>query len=232
MPTEKEVYQKHADQYERLIRREDHEGNILKEIKKRITLTGLHVADLGAGTGRVSSLLAPHVKYIHAFDSSAHMLAQASRSLDKLGLHNWHTGVADHRQIPLEDASVDLVVSGWSFCYLAVWGGDGWQTALEDGLAEMERILKPGGMVILLETQGTAVVEPAPPPHLAGYFAWLAESGFQSDMFRTDYRFASLTEAGELSRFFFGEEMGKKVIQNKWQVLPEFTGIFWKNKVY
>ena len=231
MPTEKEVYAAHADQYERLIQREDYQGNILKEIAKRISLEGLDVADLGAGTGRVSRLLAPHVNFIHAFDMSAHMLAEAARSLEELGTANWQTGVADHRQVPLNDSSVDLVVSGWSFCYLAVWGGDGWRTALEAGLAEIERILKPGGMMILLETQGTAVVEPTPPPHLDGYFAWLAEAGFQSGVFRTDYRFESLAEAGELSDFFFGEEMGKKVIQNKWQVLPEYTGIFWKNTV-
>ena len=210
---------------------EDYLGNILKEIKKRIDLTGLDVADFGTGTGRVSGLLAPHVKFIHAFDASAHMLAEASHSLKKLGLENWQTSVADHRQIPLDDASVDLVISGWSFCYLAVWGGDEWGTALEAGLVEMERILKPGGMMILLETQGTAVLEPTLPPHLDGYFAWLTEAGFQSGVFRTDYRFASLAEAEELSEFFFGKEISANVIQNKWQLLPEFTGIFWKNKV-
>ena len=226
MATEKEVYTAHADQYERLIQREDYQGNILKEIQKQINLSGLDVADLGAGTGRVSRLVAPHVNFVHAFDSSAHMLVEAERSLEALGLTNRKSAVADHRNIPLEDASVDLVISGWSFCYLAVWGGAAWRSALADGLAEIERILKPGGTVILLETQGTGVEEPTPPPHLNGYFEFLAEAGFGSRAFRTDYRFASLDEAVELSNFFFGEEMGKKVIANQWQILPEWTGFF------
>jgi hypothetical protein len=45
---------------------------------------------------------------------------------------------------------------------------------------------------------------------------------------RTDYRFASLAEAEELARFFFGEELAKKVVEQGWQVLPECTGIWWK----
>ena len=228
MPTEKEVYEAHADQYERLIQREDYQGNILKEIENLISLDGLDVADLGTGTGRLTGLLAPQVNFVHTFDSSAHMLAQAGDVFEGLGLRNWKTTVADHRQIPLDDASVDLVVSGWSFCYLSVWGGDAWKQALEDGLAEMRRILKPGGTMILFETQGTGVVEPTPPVHLARYFDFLAEAGFGSRAFRTDYRFESLAEAEELSKFFFGEEMGKNVLQNQWQILPEWTGVFWQ----
>ncbi len=230
MPTEKEVYQSHADQYERLIQREDHEGNILKEIERLIALEGLDAVDLGAGTGRLTCLLAPKVRSIRAFDTSAHMLETAAESLEKMGMINWQTGVADHRQIPLEGESVDLVVSGWSFCYLAVWGGVEWKTALEDGLAEMQRVLKPNGMMILFETQGTGVTTLTPPAHLDGYFAFLAEAGFGSRVFRTDYRFASLSEAEELSAFFFGDEMREKMIQNNWQMLPEFTGVFWKGK--
>ncbi len=231
MPTEKEVYETHADQYERLIQREDHQGNILKEIKKLIALEGLGMVDLGAGTGRLTRLLAPKVRSIKAYDLSAHMLEEAARSLEKMGMTNWETNVADHRQIPLANESVDLVVSGWSFCYLAVWGGEAWKQALEAGLVEMQRILKPGGMMILFETQGTGVTVPTPPAHLAEYFVFLTETGFGSGVFRTDYRFASLQEAEELSAFFFGEEMREKVVQNKWTVLPEFTGIFWKKKV-
>lgn len=228
MPTQKEVYASHADQYERLIQCEDYQGNILKEIEKRIDLAGLNVADLGAGTGRVSRLVAPQANFVHIFDASAHMLVEAERTLEALGLANWKSTVADHRNIPLDDACVDLVISGWSFCYLAVWGGDTWRSALEDGLAEIERILKPGGMVILLETQGTGVEEPTPPPHLAGYFDFLAEAGFHFSAFRTDYRFQSHNEAVELSSFFFGDEMGKNVLQKQWQILPECTGIFWR----
>ncbi len=228
MPTEKEVYESRADQYEHLIRREDYQGNILSAIESYCPLDGLEVVELGAGTGRITRLLAPYVKSIKAFDSSAHMLGVAAATLRETGLSNWEVDVADHRQAPVPDSSVDLVISGWSFCYLAVWGGDVWRSALEDGLGEIERILRPGGMALIIESLGTGTEKPNPPEHLGVYFDWLKEAGFERGWIRTDYRFESLDEAIELSTFFFGDDMGKKVRENNWVILPECTGIWWR----
>ena len=228
MPTEKEVYEAHAGQYERLIRREDYQGNILAAIESYCPLDGLEVVELGAGTGRLTRLLAPHVGSIKAFDSSAHMLEVAEKSLHEMGLSNWKAGVADHRQVPVEDSDADLVIASWSFCYLAVWGGADWKSALQDGLREIERILRPGGMVILIESLGTGTEKPRPPEHLEAYFDWLTEAGFERGWTRTDYRFESLEEAVELSTFFFGEELGSEVREKNWVILPECTGVWWR----
>jgi ubiquinone/menaquinone biosynthesis C-methylase UbiE len=228
MPTEKEVYENHADQYERLIRREDYQNNILAAIEAFCPLDGLDVVELGAGTGRLTRLLAPRVCSIKAFDASAHMLELAEISLCKMGLANWRTGVADHRHIPVAGASADLVISGWSFCYLAVWGGADWQSALQDGYKEIQRILRLGGTVILVESLGTGTEAPRPPEHLEDYFEWLTRAGFERGWVRTDYQFESLEEAVELSTFFFGEELGQKVREKSWVILPECTGIWWR----
>ncbi len=231
MPTEQEVYNTHAGQYERLIRREDWQNNIGKAIERIFIPDGLDILDLGAGTGRLTRLLAARSASLTACDASAHMLALAESFLRQSGHSHWRTAVADHRQVPLPDASLDLVVSGWSFCYLAVWGGAEWQSALDDGLREINRILRPGGTFLLFETLGTGRESPHAPEHLAGYYAWLAEKGFQSAWIRTDYKFESLEEAVELATFFFGEEMGEKAQANNWQVLPECTGVWWMTKL-
>jgi ubiquinone/menaquinone biosynthesis C-methylase UbiE len=165
------------------------------------------------------------------------MLEEAEKSLRKMGLTNWETGLADHRQIPVADRSADLVISGWSFCYLAVWSGSNWQFALQDGLAEINRILRPGGKILIIESLGTGTEKPRPPEHLGAYFDWLTETGFERGWTRTDYRFESLEEAVELSTFFFGEQMGQQVrekrrpelVEGDWVILPECTGIWWKN---
>ena len=120
-----------------------------------------------------------------------------------------------------------MVISGWAFCYLAVWGGADWKSALQDGYKEIKRILKPGGTVIIIETLGTGDEKPNPPEHLSAYYEWLTEAGFERGWMRTDYRFESLEEAVELSTFFFGEEMGEKVREKNWVTLPECTGIWW-----
>jgi ubiquinone/menaquinone biosynthesis C-methylase UbiE len=231
MPTEKEVYEAHADQYERLIQREDYQNNILAAIQDYFPLNkNVEVVELGAGTGRLTRLLAPRVKSIKAFDNSAHMLEIAEKSLRAMGLDNWSTGVADHRQVLVADHSADLVISGWSFCYLAVWGGDEWKSALQDGLNEIQRILQQGGMALIIESLGTGTEKPRPPEHLRAYFDWLTEAGFERGWMRTDYRFESLEEAVELSTFFFGEEMGQEVRQKNWIILPECTGVWWKSE--
>jgi hypothetical protein len=92
----------------------------------------------------------------------------------------------------------------------------------------MARIVRPGGTIILLETLGTNRQTPRPPtPELATFFDWLENAhGFRRTWIRTDYRFASLQEAVELTRFFFGDEMADDIQARGSPVVPECTGIW------
>lgn len=226
MPDEQAIYQHHADLYEKLISYEDYQGNILRGIQDRVRLPVSHIVDLGAGTGRLTRLLAPFADCVTAFDLSTQMLLQARQVLEGIGYANYRAAAANHRHIPLPSASADLVVSGWSLCYLVTWGGDGWKERLTQALAEVRRILRPGGSILIFETLGTGHETPNPPEHLQAYYAFLEELSFQAGWMRTDYRFPSLETARELAAFFFGEEMGEKVSQNQWQILPECTGVW------
>ena len=60
----KEIYASRAQDYERLVAREDFAGNILKALQEIRALSGLDVVELGAGTGRLTCLLAPLVRSI------------------------------------------------------------------------------------------------------------------------------------------------------------------------
>jgi ubiquinone/menaquinone biosynthesis C-methylase UbiE len=226
MPTEKEVYTHHARQYDRLILREDFKNNILSAIQMITPLTTLDVIDLGAGTGRLTRLLAPLTHSILAMDLFPHMLQVARDSMQKENLNNWLMIAGDNAHIPVMSGSVDLVISGWSFCYLAVWGGESWKSALQNGLEQIKRVLRKNGVIIILETMGTGFETPHPPPHLTKYFEFLKEIGFSFHWIRTDYQFESLAEAEELSSFFFGEELAAKVRENQWVTLPECTGVW------
>ena len=81
MPTEKEVYDAYADQYERLILREDCQDNIPKEIKKIKDIKGSTIIEFGAGTGRLTRFLVDDAAFIAASDLSHHMLLQAKEIL-------------------------------------------------------------------------------------------------------------------------------------------------------
>ncbi|MBV6451572.1 MAG: Ubiquinone/menaquinone biosynthesis C-methyltransferase UbiE [Anaerolineales bacterium] len=224
---QRKIYQTDGDRYEALIAREDHQGNIEKALDEIVRVEGLDALDLGAGTGRLAVMLASRVRSIKAFDISSEMLRVCRQRLEASGLSNWQVDIADHRQLPITNYSVDLVVSGWSVSYLAVWNPDTWKRELEIWMSEMRRVIRPNGFIVLFESLGTGNESPVRLSHLENFYQWLDEVGFQNKMIRTDYKFDSLAEAEELSRFFFGDELGEKVRQNEWVILPECTGVWW-----
>lgn len=227
MPDHKAIYNREADNYERLVNREDHQGNILKAIRDVVGLKNLDAVEMGAGTGRLTCMLAPLVRSITAYDSAAAMLEVAKGRLSAMGLENWHAEVADHRQLPAADGCADLAISGWSICYLVDWNRVDWKAELSKGLAEMARVVKPGGIMIIIETQGTGFESPHPPEHLIEYFKYLDEQGWKKTWFRTDYKFKGKAEARELTAFFFGQDLADKFDS---EYLPECTGLWWKKK--
>ncbi len=227
-PDHPEIYRTQAEQYEALVSREDYQGNILRAIQSILPLGGIDVVELGAGTGRLTCLLAPLVQSIQAFDISPHMLEVAAAKLRASGRQNWQTRVSDHRQIPLPDGVADLVISGWSVCYIVVDHPETWRAELAIVMREIRRLLRPGGTILLIETLGTGFEIPHPPQHLLEYYEYLQEAGFQQAWIRTDYRFESLEKAQELARFFFGEEMLAKIVVSDGVItLPECTGLWW-----
>jgi len=224
---QRKIYQSEGDRYEAMVAREDHQRNIPRALDEIVNVDGLDVMDLGAGTGRLAVMLAPRVRSMRAFDASAEMLRVCRERLAASGLTNWQVVVADHRSIPVEDHSADLVVSGWSVAYLYVWNPETWRLELEKWLGEMKRVLRQGSFIVLFESLGTGNESPIQLEHLKEYYPWLDEAGFQHTWIRTDYQFESLEEAEELSRFFFGEELVEKVRRNNWVTLPECTGVWW-----
>ena len=227
MPTHKEVYQSHAEEYEALVSREDHQGNILRVLRQIIPPEGLNVLDLGSGTGRLAGLLAPFARSVLAFDLSHHMLRKASAKFEHQMNGRIAVAVADHRFIPVASGHVDLVVSGWSVSYVAAWHPDTWREEAEAWLREARRLLRPGGAIVLLESLGTGNELPQRLPHLDRFYDWLDERGFDTKWIRTDYRFESMSRAEGLVEFFFGAEMKAHIRRGDDVTLPECTGVWW-----
>ncbi len=231
MPDYADIYQNHAGEYEQLISREDYKGRLFWALEKLVPFEGLNVVEFGAGTGRLTRMLAPLVQTIRAYDSSEAMLAVAVEKLKKSGLTNWYTETGDHRNISAEDDSADVVISGWSLCYLALDSGEAWREELNRGLEEMQRVAHTNGDIIIVETLGTGSEKPNPPANLLPYFDFLQKKGFKRDWVRTDYLFRDRYEAEALTRFFFGDGMVEKIRSiEDGIVLPECTGIWWRKR--
>lgn len=223
-----EIYLTEAGRYEALVSREDYQGNIQRALDEIVNVDGLDVLDLGAGTGRLAALLAPRVKSMRAFDLSAHMLGVTVDKLKKSSLAQWTAAAADHRALPLPSACADVLVSGWSVSYVAVWRPERWREELNAWFAEAKRVLRKNGYIVLFESLGSGNESPQPLQHLANTYRWLDENGFQNKWIRTDYKFDSVEQAAQIAGFFFGDEMKEKIIRQKWDILPECTGVYWK----
>ena len=227
---QRKIYQSEGERYEALVSREDYQGNIPRTIDEIINVDGLDIMDLGAGTGRLTLILAPRVKSICAFDASAEMLRVCREKLIASGLTNWQVDVADHRNLPVKDHSVDLVVSGWSVSYLAVWNPEQANQELDRWLMEMGRVLRKDGVIILFESFGTGNESPIRLEHVETTYQWLDNNGFLNKWIRTDYQFELLDEAVDLAGFFFGAEMADRVREKRMVILPECTGV-WRRKI-
>jgi len=226
MPNHSKIYAEQTRMYDRLIAKQP---SLYKAINAIRPIKGLDIVDAGAGTGRLAAVLAAEARSLTALDASQAMLEVAAEKLTSSGLapDRWRCIAADNRSLPLPGGACDLLVSGWSVCYLASSSTKGWQDRLAAILSEYKRVLRPGGTLILFETMGTGTGEPSPPSFLLDYYNELRERyGFSEQIIRLDYSFTSQEEAEELTGFFFGEELSNKVRDHRWTTVPEYAGVW------
>jgi ubiquinone/menaquinone biosynthesis C-methylase UbiE len=98
------------------------------------------VGDLGCGTGETSATLAPFVNHVIAVDTSAAMLQAARRRLQNFDNVDLRRG--DLEALPIDDARLDAATLMLVLHYVP---------EPERALAEVSRVLKPGGRLILVD---------------------------------------------------------------------------------
>lgn len=220
------IYQERADEYDALISAEDAGGALVRELEKRAPFDGLRVIDVGAGTGRISRLVAGRASEIALVERAAPMLGVARQRLDAMGV-TYAAHLADARAMPLPDASADLAIAGWVFGHFRLWMPEGWRDEVSSAVGEMRRVVRPGGKLVVVETLGTGHAEPRRNDALDEYFALLEERfGFTRSWIRTDYVFSSIEEAARICGSFFGAAMAATIRRNGWATVPECTAVF------
>lgn len=219
------IYASRAADYDAMVSREDVDQNLLPALNHAGLDEDSRVVEFGAGTGRLTRLIAPRVRELAAFEGSAHMIQHARLVPARKALS---LTVADNHSLPLASHWADAAIEGWSFGHATGWYPDRWRDEVSASLAEMRRVTRPGGVMILLETLGTGTEQPAPPnAALAELYTWLEnERGFIRQTVRTDYQFESVDEADRLTRFFFGDALADRIRRENLTRLPENTGIW------
>lgn len=228
MPDHTSIYKEKVKQYERMISKQP---SLLKVIQEITAINEKDIIELGAGTGRLTCILAPYAKSILALDSSPEMLGILDKKLKKENVVNYKTTVADHRNIPANKESADIIIAGWSICYLGSSNIDDYVGNIDKIMEESMRVLRANGTIIFFETMGTGTETPNPPEFLKDYYSILEHKyGFSHKWIRLDYHFDNIHQADELTRFFFGDELADKVVKEQIITLPECAGVWWLTK--
>src|SRR5580700_5596858 len=102
----------------------------------------LVIADLGAGEGTFSQLLAQRAERVIAVDNSAKMVEVGAKLARENGIANLEYRLGDLESPPIEDATIDLAFFSQSLHH-----------ALHPvrAVAAAGRLLKPGGRIVILD---------------------------------------------------------------------------------
>ena len=98
------------------------------------------VLEIGIGSGLNLPHYSPNVRRVIGLDPSAKLLAMARRAGSRSLPVDFVEGSAE--QIPLENGSVDTVVTTWTLCTIP---------DVDHALHEMRRVLKPIGRLLFVE---------------------------------------------------------------------------------
>lgn len=112
-------------------------GHFLLYMTPKIT-----IADLGAGEGLISQLLARRAEKVICVDNSPKMVEVGTELAKKNGFTNLSYKLGDIAQVPLGDASVDLALLSQALHHAP---------KPEQAVREAFRILRPGGQLIILD---------------------------------------------------------------------------------
>ena len=100
------------------------------------------IADLGAGEGTFSQLLAQRAEKVIAIDNSEKMVEYGSRIARENGFTNLEYRLGDLESPPIDDAAVDMVFLSQALHHAA---------RPARAIREAARILRPGGQLVVLD---------------------------------------------------------------------------------
>lgn len=206
---ESKAYYEDNDYYEIFSIAEDSENkvaNYLKDISKdKIVL------DAGCGTGKFLKVLEESsIKYI-GIDLSINQLEKAKEKSTKISSEFISSNLSN---ISLEDNSVDLIVSTW------VLGTIIDLKERKKCLDELKRVLKPNGIIILVENDENSEFEElrgrTKDNRTKDYNNWILSNGFKEEKkIDTCFSFESEGIAKECFKVIYGNEIASKININK-----------------
>lgn len=203
------AYYEDNDYYEIFSQAEDYENKVAKYLNN--LSENMIVLDAGCGTGKFLKVLEKKAKKYIGIDLSNDQLSKAKlKSTNK----NSKFICCNLSDIPLEDNSIDLIVSSW------VLGTIIDINERNNVIKELKRLLKPSGIIILVENSENSEFETIRGRdkdfRTKNYNDWILENGFVLDCkFNTYFSFRSLEEAKKCFEVIYGRIVASKITSVK-----------------
>lgn len=136
----------HPEVYERENRALDPEGRVRRALRTVADWDGRRVLDVGCGTGHHLPELASGTASVVGLEPHLPLARSAARRVADLGLAHVSVVAGTAQRLPLADRTVDLVHARWAYFF-----GPG----CEPGLAELDRVVAPGGTALVVDVDAT-----------------------------------------------------------------------------
>jgi ubiquinone/menaquinone biosynthesis C-methylase UbiE len=176
-------------------------------MRARADWAGRVVLDLGCGTGFHLPLLAETAAHVYGVEPHPGLLRVAARRTRALPNVSLLAGTA--QEVPLPDASVDVVHARWAYFF-----GPG----SEPGLAELDRVVRRGGTAFVIDNDATRSTfgawfrrgYPQVDPNAVERF-WTGR-GWTRTSLDLDWRFESRADLEAVVRIEFAPEVADAVL--------------------
>ncbi|MFH1511095.1 MAG: class I SAM-dependent methyltransferase [Candidatus Woesearchaeota archaeon] len=204
-----EIYHKNAGTYFLFSEAEDKPGHIMKYLKRE--LRNKTVLDVGCGNGKYIKELAPVTAHYIGLDYSTDQLHIAKRALQCNSALIRGLG----QESGIKPQSVDAAVAIW---VLESVRNTNQQASI---VGEMQRVLKPHGVIYVIENSGDSEFE-----HIikrepdicttAETRDWLIGNGFhEARAVQTHFLFSSIKDAKDVFTTIWGDSIGSRIVDNR-----------------